>query len=65
MDGGRERRTAREQGEEGKEIKTEIRGEGGIIIPSIKPVADVLLVLGCEGVACDPVHLRPNERLTD
>lgn len=55
-EGGRERE---------KEIKGEIRGEGGIIIPSIKPAADVLLVSGCEGVACDPVHLRTNERLTD
>lgn len=48
-----------------KEIKSEIRGEGGIIIPSINPAADVPLVLGCEGVACDPVHLQTNERLTD
>lgn len=48
-----------------KERKTEIRGEGDIIIPGINPIADVLLVLSCEGVACDPAHLRPNERLTD
>lgn len=55
----------RETEGEGKEIKAEMRGEGGIIIPGINPRADVPLVLGCEGVACDPVHLGPNERLTD
>lgn len=66
IDRQRDIQTDRKQGRvRGKERKTEIRGEGGIIIPSINPIADVLLVLGCEGVACDPVHLRPNERLTD
>lgn len=66
MDGGRDGQIESEGrvGEERKR-KPEIRGEGGIIIPSISPVADVLLVLVCEGVACDPVHLGPNERLTD
>lgn len=47
------------------EGKTETRGEEGIIIPSISQIADVLLVSGYEGVERDPVHLRPNERLTD
>lgn len=42
-----------------------IRGECGIIIPSINPVADELLVLSCEGVACDPANPEPNETLTD
>lgn len=51
-----------------KERKPEMRGGGdggGIIIPSINPIADALLVLRSERVPCDPVHLGPNERLTD
>lgn len=50
---------------EGKEIKAEIREGGGIIIPGIKPGADVRLVLGLKEWKRDPVHLGPNERLTD
>ncbi len=67
IDRQRERQIDRNQGREGarEEEREGKKGEGGIIIPSINPIADVLLVLGCEGVACDPVHLGPNERLTD